>query len=361
MLSDYILEHLEQIIIIIVVSIILLILYKIYKNSNRLTPRIVIQHILNHLILYLILILGFCLILLSSNMNENLDGQLYTTNINIKAFDEDGNQKPNLTIEAFIFYYDFTEQEGNISFKAKNLSYTIDIGFPRSIKNESLEIICVRNKTENQCTKGKTKVKNNTYTNYNYSILSINDIILEKDDLIIIKFKSEMTPKGKFNFIIDTNTKLREDSDGNIHLKLGDEHQCISPCIYYLKNENVVDNVKEEHDSFDKDIKLKWQLNETEKNNIFYMNTFSRDIKFQKELICSIGIALLVSMFVMLIQPPKDKEKKFKTDIQSKLKIKEFIRAKYNKIPKKNKIIYTILCLHTFLWLLWLLYYLNYI
>ena len=60
-------------------------------------------------------VIGCLLLWYSAGMNENLEGQSYTIEIDIIAHNEDNTKMSPVHMQPSIFYYDFENQIGNLS------------------------------------------------------------------------------------------------------------------------------------------------------------------------------------------------------------------------------------------------------
>lgn len=208
----------------------------------------------------------------SSSLNENLDGNIYMTQIDMHAKDLQGNKIEPLYIQPFTFNYDFSKQKGNISFKVtRDLTfYTASIHFPAEVKDETFKVFHL---------KGKEKIEiNKTINNEGispYVDFSDHDkLILEKGDGLLIEFESELIPKARFNFIIGRDLVLYRDGSagaevGNINLIVGDKYQCITPCLYGLYN------LEERFNSFDGNLKLEWRSTTSNQNHLLSNKKYS--------------------------------------------------------------------------------------
>jgi len=273
---------------------------------------------------------GLASLIYSSSLNEIPEGKLYEINIGMHAKDLQGNKIEPLYIQPFTFNYDFSNQRGNISFRVtKDLTfYSASIHFPTYVKNETFRVFHL---------KGDRRIKINKTIEYGgiYPYVDFSDhdnLILNKGDGILIDFESELVPKARFNFIIDKDLILYSDGSpgaetGNINLIIGNDYQCITPCLYGFNN------IQERYNSFDGNLKLYW--NTGNQNNAFYINTFSRWIIFKKNIFFSIGVAFIVSavieLFLTLIPLHSRKETTFKG------KIKGIRKKKLNRIKKQIK------------------------
>jgi len=159
----------------------------------------------------------------------------------------------------------------------------------------------------------------------NYSKLIVDDIReikFEPGDMIIVTFDSqgEIIPKARFNFNINPEDTVlytpTNPTSGNIWFNLGNRYQCVSPCIYSLRN------VNEASDSFDGDIRLIWQVNHTDQTNSFYINTFDRTIKFWKDLLLALGSSLFIAAIVEFIGMIRVGSPKIEEFLNGGLKVK---------------------------------------
>ncbi|MFW9876276.1 MAG: hypothetical protein ACFFG0_24530 [Candidatus Thorarchaeota archaeon] len=279
-----------------------------------------------YMIFVFLLLLSLLTIWYSSGLNEVLDGKIYLIEISIQAKNITGGKIEPLYLQPFVFYYDFTEQKGNITLEPnRKLIYeVIDIRFPSVVKNDTLKVYSNIKGKVSQITNWRLDESYGFYEGNQSRILltDLNEKFADEDTISII-FESNIVPKARFNFIIRENNVLYDD-DGNINFVLGDDYQCGSPCIYGLNN------VKERFNSFDNDIRIEWQVDKNNPNNSFYINAFSRTTLFKKNLFLSLGIALLVSLLVGILPFPKRRE--------NKIKIKNLTKNEkyYCRICRKN-------------------------
>ena len=159
------------------------------------------------LILLILLLLivgggGYC-IFYSSNLNEYIEGNLYFTEFFLMTheFKEENNNKNHL--HNFCFYYDFTKNEGNISFDLDrqnwSLSY-IKITFPSIINN--IDYFSIKNGIKTDFEANITiKELRSGLSEINYSNLTISNISrVFNDEKFVIEFESNLKPNGNFIF-----------------------------------------------------------------------------------------------------------------------------------------------------------------
>ncbi|MBN2368686.1 hypothetical protein JXC34_06705, partial [Candidatus Woesearchaeota archaeon] len=169
-------------------------------------------------------------------MNELLDGEIYRISLGFEGKNLSNYRIVPLHLYDFLFSYDFSENLGNISFRASRdmfLDY-MDIEVPTIYDNETVRFFLVRNNTQRELNGSLWKL-----SSYNSISRDLTRIYLEKrleladNDIIIVLFKCNIKPKARFNFVIDEGVTLHRKSQiGNIVFKLGDKYQCNSPCIY---------------------------------------------------------------------------------------------------------------------------------
>lgn len=257
------------------------------------------------------MVLGVAFLYSSARLNENLDGKIYMIQISIDARDLNKNPIKPLYLQPFLFYYDFSSQEGNISFRINHDLYfeNINLIIPGITENDTLSIYVLKNNSKIELTQEEDYnhylLSRSSFTEAK-SHLSINPSRkFEKSDVFVIQFKSDIIPKAVFNFVNQRagNLVLYEaGDDGNINFKLGEKYQCLSPCVYGFKN------VEETFKSFEGYLRLKW--NNTDANNLFYLNTFSRSKKFWKDFLMSFGVSLLIAGLVFILTKISKKSSK---------------------------------------------------
>ncbi len=255
---------------------------------------------------FLFIVGGMALIVYSASINEILEGKMYMIEIAMDAKDLAGEKINPLYIQDFLFYYDFSSQEGNISFRIPHDLYfeNLNLIFPVITNNKYLEVFVIRadSKIPLELDRDYEHYKYNSTTfseaSSHISILPSALFQFQEKDRLVVQFRSDINPKARFNFINGQPGKLflykPDKGQGNINFRLGRKYQCLSPCIYDFKN------TEETPMSFEGDIKIKW--NDVSDNNLFYINAFSRSKKLWKEILLSFGISLIVAGLVIGIE-----------------------------------------------------------
>lgn len=248
---------------------------------------------------------------LSSYLTEHLEGNMYNFDFDLMTRDYNYSSNDKIHLHNFVFYYDFSQNKGDISFDLNNKNWSlayIDIEFPSVVDNKTIKIYTTKNGI-------KTDVIANIKTRENYREVSeINYTYLEiskfkrtfNDDKFVIEFKSDLQPKGRFGFYNSPRDFLHANSkQGNVNFVLGDDYECTGGCVYNLQY------IEETPKSFDMNLKLKFKKGEENHCSLFKLNTISRKILFWKSFFLGLGISLMVAslsfIFGLLYKYGKEK------------------------------------------------------
>ena len=294
------------------------------------------------ILLYLIVIV---LLLASAygalSTDEMLIRKEYTIEIAASEWDRSNTVVNPVVLHEFQFEYDFTKNRGNISFKFPRAATRIALEYkiPEEVDNETLTI---KLKDEN----GSIEL-NNRYWSVEYktgengleqSHITINILqeIKENDRMEIIFF-SKLKPKGHYNFLIAPDVLLyRPRRAENIQLILGNNYKCIFPCVSDLYN------VQELPKSDDNVIRLRWQINDKERNNAFILQSYARRMQILKNLIFTLSIAFVAPLTISLISLLKsDRDfdyKRMKEIINEKIRIRGIGRKTLKKLKEEIRI-----------------------
>jgi len=215
-------------------------------------------------------------------------------------------------LEHLVISYDFENQEGQIFFKIKenrkdNRFYNIDevdIGFPKKLINESVEVnfhTCDNHLCDNIiATSNLSRFIRLHFGEDNMEIEpeKRKELTLTSDELIEIKFRlvdffpnGEITIKHIDNFI--------DSSSSMIILNLGQLFVCKNDCIYDPHNVRILDRRREG------DINtLRLKLEDSDKKDyyIFDIETISRKDDFNRDLFLSLGVSMIVASIMFLLQ-----------------------------------------------------------
>lgn len=296
---------------------------------------------LNSRHIFLIIVIGFIvggawMIHYSSNMSEYVQGQIYNFYFRLEKAGFDSSTGNKIHIHNFVFYYDFTQNKGNISFHLDNQEWKItyiEIEFPSIIDNKTL--IVYKLKDGNKSILSPRRRTYNTYSRYskiNRTVIQLENF--EKNfsnETIVIEFQSNLLPNGRFYFYNYENNFLHHSSEfGNIHLVLGDKYECIGSCIYDLQYIEEISN------SFDRDLRLKFRREKEENHpaHSFKINSIYRDVLFSRSFWLAIGVSLLVSSLMILLQEIKIYSQKR----DAKDKFQEYSQGFLNVIKEKEGI-----------------------
>lgn len=252
---------------------------------------------------------------LSSYLTEHLEGNMYNFDFDLMTRDYNYSSNDKIHIHNFVFYYDFTQNKGDVSFDLNNKNWSlayITIEFPSVVDNKTnpIKIYTTKNGI-------KTDVIANITTRENYrGVSEINYTYLEiskfkrtfNDEKFVIEFKLDLQPKGRFGFsnsmrgFLHANTKR-----GNVNFVLGDDYECTGDCVYDLQY------IEETPKSFDRDLKLKFKNGEENHYSSFKLNTINREIRQLKILSMTGGFLLIgVSLsFILGLLYKYGKEKDF--------------------------------------------------
>ena len=243
----------------------------------------------------LFLIVGFILIIYSSNINENLEGNFYNFEFDIYPKIDEKNK---INLHEFKLFYDFSKRKGNISFRLDDytLNYLV-IDFPRFINNKSVEVFLSEGKLIRDLNY-TLDFHNNPVNNPLYTTLVVENINRKfESDVLTINFDMKMFPKGRFYFLHNKYIKLQSNIEGNVNFILGDDYECIFNCIYDFKS------IEERWNSFDNNLKLEFlKQDEGIQDHSFKLNAISREKRFWKDFLLGIGISLLIGGITLFIQ-----------------------------------------------------------
>jgi len=244
-------------------------------------------------ILVAVLIIGVYLIYYSSNLNEHLEGNMHNFDFDLVTLDYNYSSNDKIHLHSFVFYYDFSQNKGDISFDLNNKNWSlayIDIEFPSVVDNKTIKVYTTKNGI-------KTDVIANITTRENYREVSeINYTYLEiskfkrtfNDDEFVIEFKSDLQPKGRFGFYNSPHDFLHANTkQGNVNFVLGDDYECTGDCVYNLQY------IEETPMSSDRNLKLKFKKGEENHYSSFKLNTINREIKELKTLSMGLGFLLI--------------------------------------------------------------------
>lgn len=240
-------------------------------------------------------LVGGILIGYSSNLNEYMEGKAYDLRFDLRTTDFNSSSEV-IYINGFVFYYDFTNNCGNIFFDLNNKNWSIDyirIDFPSVIDENSLNIYI--NKNGDKLNVNLTKDYRNgldPIMGHNNTVLILSDFNRTfYDETFVIDFRSEdFKPKGLFTFIgIDQNFIHAGSQNANVNFILGDHYECRGSCVYKLQNMEETDY------SFDRDLQLNFKRKKANDTCAFQLDTVSRRILFWKSLLLGLGIALLAA------------------------------------------------------------------
>lgn len=247
-------------------------------------------------ILILIFTIGGFFIQQSSNLNEYLEGNVYFLRFQLMTQDFDDNQA--LILRNFVFFYDFTENKGNISFHLDRRNWSIsyiDVDFPSLIRDEQIYVYSIKNGI-----KTDIEAKINIYEDYSnmmgndYSYITISDFNRTfYDEKMVIEFESKLQPSGSFFF--DYNNKYNYLMDdyklGNVNFVLGDDYECINNCVQDFE---YIEEIKY---SSDRNLRLKFIDEKDPKNKGFKLNAVNKKLKQLKSISLGLGISLMVASF----------------------------------------------------------------
>jgi len=244
------------------------------------------------IILTMLIVGGLYCIWESRNLNEYMEGKRYDLEFYLITSDFNSSSGEVIHINGFVFYYDFTQNRGNISFDLhKNWSIDyIQINFPSVVDNDSLKIFTTKNGDKLNINLTKDYCKGCGYfMGHNYTYLTLSDF--ERtfyDETFVIEFGSDLKPKGRFGFY-NPDKNFLHSSVVNVNFVLGDDYECRGTCVYDLHY------IEETPNSFDRNLQLAFMNEEANDPSSFKLNAISRKILFRKSLLLGLGIAFLAA------------------------------------------------------------------
>ncbi|MCK4736304.1 MAG: hypothetical protein KAT65_27880, partial [Methanophagales archaeon] len=232
----------------------------------------------------------------SSDLNEYIEGKRYNLEFNLITSDFNSSSGEMIRINGFVFYYDFTQNKGNISFnlddKTRSIDY-MDIYFPSVVDTNTLQIYTMKNGNKMNVDLNLEPLQCPGYSiGHNYTRLTLSDF--ERtfyDETFVIEFEStNLKPKGRFGFrALDTDKNFLCSSVVNVNFVLGDDYECRGACVYDLHY------IEETPNSFDRNLQLAFMNEEANGPRSFKLNAISRKILFKKSLLLGLGIAFLAA------------------------------------------------------------------
>lgn len=208
--------------------------------------------ILNEFVLPLITISVLLLLILSGNDGYIEEGE-YHFGFNIQQTTE---HYENLgVVNEFLLQYDFTEGEGSISFKPNPDCISGHGAFKLPPNSEFVGVKCDEKDCENiVCILG------NSYLTYEY------DVPITVSAISFI-FKSDLKPKGMYEFIFNSNSRYLVSQDdlrgnGNINFIFGKDFKSQNPVVNSI---NVIERVNSFVDNLKFDIDLEKDMDKSGK------------------------------------------------------------------------------------------------
>lgn len=183
-------------------------------------------------------------ICLSSHLTEHLEGNvLYTFDFDLMTLDYNYSSNDKIHLHNFVFYYDFSQNKGDVSFDLNNKNWSlayIGIEFPSVVDNKTnpIKIYTTKNGIKTDVIANITTPENyREVSEINYTYLTISKFKRTfNDEKFVIEFKlDDLQPKGRFVFynsprdFLHANTKR-----GNVNFVLGDDYECTDGCVYNL-------------------------------------------------------------------------------------------------------------------------------
>ncbi|MEA3343486.1 MAG: hypothetical protein U9Q92_04930 [archaeon] len=287
----------------------------------------VIQWFRDHFGIVLIFFIGVVFIFCSSKMNEHLLNQNY-----IFEFELQSEYSPEPThLYDFIFHYDFTKNKGNISIHIRDKVFIkyLRIKFPVAIDNTTLKTCISKN---GDCIHFNPNISTDVLVYYFEKEFSDETLVIDE-----LKFKPNLEPNGWFRFQ-NYGSILHSNTHGNIQFVFGDNYECVQGCIHDPEGIEVVP-----YSSF-RDLRFKFTNGLNQSESSFKISSINRRVLFLKNLFLALGVALLVSSMMVLLQErkvysqkrdDKDKFQEFSQGFLDIIKEKDGIGEKtLNKIKK---------------------------
>lgn len=278
---------------------------------------------LRFLIIILALIIGLSFIYESSKLFE-YESDIPTYKFDISAF---FNDRPidfqyNYPLNNFLFYYDFTSNEGNVSFflNFENFSFNnFELIFPKIVdkKNVAVEIqACDRSGLN--CS--KDLLYPTEYLDKNFSIIPgyfgesnrtqlkvSNFTVPLENNKINVVFKSDLKPSAVFD-LLHVYNKINYRFYG-MEFKLTRKYQCLGRCVV-----DIDGAIREYRTSSVADLKIELLENGTKPQHRVKLETINRDILFWKDFDLAFGVAIFSASLILLIElmfPSKNLKKIF--------------------------------------------------
>lgn len=264
--------------------------------------------IIEAILIVLIPLGGYTLLKESYNLSGDIEPSQYFFHLNIESND---SSRPQPILDHFLLEYDFTTQQGIISFrpiinKTDNILNKIRISFPRLVSSSNLE---VKTCEYRDCSKSYFNMKP-TDVNYviGYGNKELNSVefyefpkSITNDNLVIINFESYMYPFGSFSIFPHDSSIHHMENEAfyheGVHLLMGEDYRCSKPC--FLNNENTEQDLDESTEK-----KIRISLNKEDSNNFghsFGVYGVNEANLKEKNLNFGIGVSLMASFIVLAI------------------------------------------------------------
>lgn len=245
------------------------------------------------IILTLLIVGGLGGICKSSDLNEYIEGKRYNLEFHLITSDFNSSSGEVIHINGFAFYYDFTQNKGNISFdlddKTRSINY-MDISFPSVIDTNTLQVYTMKNGNKMNVDLNLDPQECFGYSiGHNYTRLTLSDF--ERtffDETFVIEFESDLKPKGRFGFY-NPDKNFLHSSVVNVNFVLGDDYECRGACVCDFHY------IEETPNSFDRNLQLAFRKEKANDYSSFKLNAISRKILFKKSLLLGLGIAFLAA------------------------------------------------------------------
>lgn len=217
-------------------------------------------------------------------------------------FSFDSNSESTLNLSVFNLTYDFTKEEGVITFfpSSDNLEY-LRLRFPSVISNKTTNISFFRCDSYSDKCSRNSNMENEIKKEFiptppdspYFTTLVLSDFSGDfyPYDKITISFESDVKPNGVF-IITQGNIKI-QDANYGLNFILGDNFE-----VPYREFVDLIEGVKFYEESNERDIKLELEGD----YHAFRIKATSRDAIFWRTFWVGLGASLIGSAIVLLSQ-----------------------------------------------------------
>lgn len=243
-------------------------------------------------VIFLIISSGFILVGISSRISEFIRPENY-------FYDYEFTMEPNGTFDRLLFYYDFTEEWGNVSFgipdDTKRVVMYLDNLKGDSVTSKILTCESIYEDCKDTNSKFDLEVRNNTSrkdkTNYLLVMENLPDI---EDRVISIDFGLDIKPVGTFQIYSGKDSQIYGWVYG-VRLNLGDRFLCTSGCFQNVRG-------TDRYFTFSgQDMRITFTDEDVDSRIFRLEGVIDEDERENKQFLFGLGIALLAGGVVEVI------------------------------------------------------------